>query len=257
VKNRIYFFTGTGNSLKVAKDIAATLADCEIVAICTGADIDVPDGYERIGFVFPVYFFGLPDMVADFLHRIKLSKESAKYLFAVATPGGVSGKPLAQAEKILADKGLHLDYGKKIRMNANYIIRYGSIGLFYKTAMQAYDKRIAAIIGDVKGMITNNIEKHSKRIEDIYLDSIRNIHDTDAGYHTSDACVSCGVCVKVCPAKNITLEDGRPVFHHQCESCVACIQYCPKKAINFENKTQKRKHYTHPDIRHSEIVKYY
>lgn len=33
MKNRIYFFTGTGNSLKVAKDIAKALPNCELVAI--------------------------------------------------------------------------------------------------------------------------------------------------------------------------------------------------------------------------------
>jgi len=257
MKNRIYFFTGTGNSLKVAKDIAEALVDSEIVAICKGVDIDAPEGYDRIGFVFPVYFYGLPDLVADFLNRIKLSKESAKYLFVIATPGGMSGKPIIQAERILAAKGLHLNYGKKIRMNANYIIRYGSINLFYRTAMKAYKKRITMIIGDIKNMKNNSIEKYSKRIESIYLDYIRNVHDTDTNYNTSDSCIACGICENICPAKNITLVNDRPVFHHQCESCVACIQYCPQKAINYGNKTQKRKRYTHPDIPHTEISKYY
>ncbi|MCL1995678.1 MAG: EFR1 family ferrodoxin [Defluviitaleaceae bacterium] len=255
MKNRIYFFTGTGNSLKVAKDIAASIDDCEIVAICKGASVDVPDEIERIGFVFPVYFFGLPNMVADFLRKINI--KSAKYLFAIATPGGVSGKPLAQAEMILSKKGVNLNYGKKIRMSANYIIRYGPIWIFNKTAMKWYDKRINSIIHDVKSMKSNKIEKHSKRIEATYEKYICNVHDTDKGFHTNADCVACGICVNVCPAKNIKLEEGLPVFNHRCESCVACIQYCPKKAINYENKTQKRKRYTHPDVKHSELSNYY
>ena len=32
-KNIIYVFTGTGNSLKVAKDIAVALSDCEIISM--------------------------------------------------------------------------------------------------------------------------------------------------------------------------------------------------------------------------------
>lgn len=257
MKNRIYFFTGTGNSLKVAKDIAGSLPDCEIVAICRGTRLDIPTGFDRIGFVFPVYFFGLPQMVVEFIRKANLSQKNAKYYFAVATPGGFSGKPVVQLQRLLTQKGIHLAYGKKIRMNANFIVRYGSIGLYYKTAMRSYDRHIQKIMQDVKAMRTNNIEKYSERIEKIYLDSIRDVHKTEEGYHTNDKCTSCGVCAGVCPAGNITLDHGRPTFHHRCESCMACIQFCPQKALNYKDKTQSRKHYTHPDIRAAEISRYY
>ena len=58
MKNRIYFFTGTGNSLKVAKEIAAGLGDCDVAAIQKNMDVTIPAGLERIGFVFPVYYWG-------------------------------------------------------------------------------------------------------------------------------------------------------------------------------------------------------
>ena len=255
--NRIYFFTGTGNSLKVAKDIANALGDCEIVAIYKGTDMKIPIGYRRIGFVFPVYYFGLPDMVANFIRQAELTKENAEYYFAVATPGGFSGKPIVQMARLLSEKDIHLDYGAKIRMNANYIVSYGSIGLYYVTAMKSYNKHIGKIIHDIKNTTTAEIEKYSKYYEKIYLDTICNVHNIDDGYHASDACTSCGICTKVCPANNITLQDGRPVFRHRCECCMACIQHCPNKALNYQEKTQKRKRYTHPDITYLEISKYY
>jgi ferredoxin len=177
--------------------------------------------------------------------------------YVIGVPGGISGKPIVQMDRLLSEKGFHLDYGIKIRMNANYIISYGSIGLYYVTAMKAYDKRIGKIILDIKNMKTNEIEKYSERIERIYLNSICNIHNMDDGYNINDSCTSCGICTSICPAGNITLNDGRPVFRHQCECCMACIQHCPQKAINYRDKTQKRKRYTHPDISHTEISKYY
>lgn len=256
MKNRIYFFTGTGNSLKVAKDIAASLPECEIVAIHKGVDLSVPTGYDRIGFVFPVYFFGLPDLVVNFIREATLSNATARYCFAVATPGGFSGKPLAQMQRLLSEKGVHLASGHKIRMNANFIVRYGSIGLYYKTAMSGYSKHIKAIIRDVSEMKTNEIEKYSERVEKVYLDSIRGVHETDAGYNINSVCTSCGICASVCPAGNIALDNGHPTFQHQCESCMACIQFCPQKALNYD-KTQKRKRYTHPDIKAGEIKHYY
>jgi ferredoxin len=119
------------------------------------------------------------------------------------------------------------------------------------------DKRIGKIIHAIKNTAAAEIEKYSERFEKIYSDAICKVHSMDEGYHASGACTSCGICTKICPANNIMLQDGRPVFHHQCECCMACIQHCPKKALNYREKTQKRKRYTHPDITYVEISKYY
>jgi flavodoxin len=58
MKTIIYYFTGTGNSLIVARKIAAVLGDCELIPFAsqrtTRADI-VPHA-ERVGIVCPVYF---------------------------------------------------------------------------------------------------------------------------------------------------------------------------------------------------------
>jgi hypothetical protein len=40
--NRIYFFTGTGNSLHIAEEIAKSLSDCEIIAIQKGTETEIP-----------------------------------------------------------------------------------------------------------------------------------------------------------------------------------------------------------------------
>ena len=90
-----------------------------------------------------------------------------------------------------------------------------------------------------------------------YEKFMAQIPASDSGYHVNDDCISCGICRKVCPAGNITIEDGKPVFHHQCKSCMACIQHCPKRAINYQEKTQKRRRYTHPDVDAQTIIRYY
>lgn len=83
MKNRIYFFTGTGNSLKVAKEIAAELPECELFAIKKDMDRTIPMGYERIGFVFPVYYWGLPAMVSNFIKNATFAEKCDTYFFAV------------------------------------------------------------------------------------------------------------------------------------------------------------------------------
>jgi ferredoxin len=75
----------------------------------------------------------------------------------------------------------------------------------------------------------------------------------DKDYTISEACTGCGICEKVCPAKNIELADNRPRFRHTCEQCVACIQFCPQKALNYKNVTQNRRRYTNPEIGWQEL----
>ncbi len=51
------------------------------------------------------------------------------------------------------------------------------------------------------------------------------------GYYITDACISCGKCVKICPQRAI--EKGKPCVIHQehCLHCGNCFESCPVKAI--------------------------
>ena len=51
---------------------------------------------------------------------------------------------------------------------------------------------------------------------------------------TSDACVSCGLCVKRCPVQAIA-EDCRTIAD-TCLSCFRCIRRCPKGAKNMDTE---------------------
>ena len=65
MKTIIYYFTGTGNSLAVAKMIAAVLGDCEIVPIASLQTTagDITPAADRVGIINPVYLPGLPVIV--------------------------------------------------------------------------------------------------------------------------------------------------------------------------------------------------
>jgi len=46
-----------------------------------------------------------------------------------------------------------------------------------------------------------------------------------------ETCTGCGICSNSCPAKNIILQDGRPVFEDRCHLCLGCIYRCPNKSL--------------------------
>ena len=47
-----------------------------------------------------------------------------------------------------------------------------------------------------------------------------------------DACIGCGKCAKICPAKAITMENKLPVIDRSaCIHCFCCQEFCPKGAM--------------------------
>ena len=62
-------------------------------------------------------------------------------------------------------------------------------------------------------------------------------------FYTTDKCVGCGKCVKLCPFNNIDIVDGRPVWGNSCEHCMACISNCPVEAIEYGEISLDQKRY--------------
>ena len=71
-----------------------------------------------VGFVFPVYSFGLPNIVARFLQSVQL--DSVRYLFTVASYAMVAGSVHHQARAVLRSRGYSLKAGWSIAMPNNY-----------------------------------------------------------------------------------------------------------------------------------------
>lgn len=70
------------------------------------------------------------------------------------------------------------------------------------------------------------------------------------------SCNGCGLCAKVCPARNITVEDGRAKHGKSCEFCLACANLCPQKAVRprMADKNPNAR-YRNPNISIDEIIR--
>lgn len=114
----IYYFSGTGNSHYVAEVLSKSLQD-------TMQSIESAQSIKQdkiIGIVTPVYFFGLPDIVKDFLERLSVSPKS--YFYLVVTYGGKPGNIGKEANSIMQKKGtgFYAMYG--VKMVDTYIPMY-------------------------------------------------------------------------------------------------------------------------------------
>ncbi|MBK1812039.1 EFR1 family ferrodoxin [Clostridium sp. YIM B02505] len=249
-KNIMFYFSGTGNSLKVAKDIAEAIEDCELISM--GKSYKLSDTYQRIGFVYPIYAGGMPGVVERFIKALDLSVNKDSFIFAVCTSGSGQAGGLTNISKILEGKGGKLSYGAPIRCFSNYVGLY-AMGDNVDSKAKAQSEATKLVVKDIQGFaIKPPIKKISMSI--LHGPFIKWLSKRDKAFNVSEACNSCATCSKVCPVENIKMEQGKPVFQHHCEQCMACIQWCPKKAINVKNKTQNRGRYHHPEVKLTDMI---
>lgn len=257
MKTVLCYFSGTGNSLSIAREIAAGLGDAELVHVAAALRGDMLAGAERIGLVFPVYMWGLPLIIARFAER--LSGLQGKYIFAVATMGGSAGLTLRQLDDILRKGGGHLACGFNLRMPSNYIPMHGAKPASVQAEMIAGAKlRVKEIVRRVSSGEDGYIEPGSlvSRLLSrmVYAMGSKRINGMDAKFFADSKCTSCGLCGEICPVGNIVLKDGRPSWLHHCEQCMACIQWCPVSAIQYGNATAGRARYRHPEVKASDLL---
>jgi flavodoxin len=90
MENTVYYFTGTGNSLAIAKNIGKVINNCNIVSIAKNiSNVNELQPKGIVGFVFPVFYCGIPKIVKAFLENINLSE--AYYVYVIAVYGADLG----------------------------------------------------------------------------------------------------------------------------------------------------------------------
>jgi len=259
VKTIIYYFTGTGNSLAAAKKIATALGDCKLVPIAslqkTSGDI-VPQA-ERVGIICPLYFSGLPLLVASCAAR--LDPAAVPYVFAVITHGGGGeSAALRQLDGILRKRqGRGLDAGFGVVMPGNYILMYESPkGKKQEEILAKADAEIAGITGPVSRCERRKLPSSlvSRVLYTLLYPWFKShVHTDDKKFSVTDKCTSCGICVAICPVNNIKMVDKKPVWKHHCELCCGCIHNCPVQAIQAGARTEKWLRYRNPEITVAEL----
>jgi len=248
---QLFYFTGTGNSLALARQIASKLGDTEIIAAGQALKNDAPIHGQRIGLIFPVYMYRVPHLMARLIKKIK----QAEYVFAVANNAGDAGRALAQTRKILKMNQLKLNAGIQIIMPSNYIPWGGAIPeKDQQDLFQQASKKIEALVEAVQ-LKKPFLDASFSFLKTYFLPGVlywlgyEFIAKQDRSFWATDQCTRCGICAKICPAGNITYPgQAKPQWNHRCEMCLACLQWCPTQAIEWGKKTAQKKRYQHPEI---------
>ena len=244
----ILYFTGTGNSLFAAKNLLSDgerLVNIAEAAKCDEYNYKLEDG-ESLGIVFPVYFYTVPAIVADFLK--KLCVDNVVYTYSVITCGGSISQAGAVLKGILKERNIELKYVLELLMPDNAMLFYNIPPADEgKERIDNATIRLAEIKQDI-------LNKKEVRIRDNTLISTsmglmyRACQGTKKYWVEKDKCTSCGLCEKNCPESVIKMQNGNPIWEKdRCSKCSACINRCPNYAIQYGKFTKNRNRYVIQD----------
>ncbi|GLL56154.1 hypothetical protein KUBF_38170 [Bacteroides finegoldii] len=234
-KRIVFYFTGTGNSLYIARQLAEE--NTELLSI---PQMVKQGKYEfeadEIGIVYPIYGHMPPNMVRRFIQKANLK---ADYLFAVLTYGNRKCNAVEIWDEVSRQAGKRFDYIGTIIMVDNWLPN------FDMNEQMKIDKHIPEnlqkITADINGgrhwhepVTEEERQQHQGFMQRSGLDpEVGFLIKSEKSFTVTDACIDCGICTYVCPRGNYELTSRGAKMSGDCEFCFACIQNCPQKAIQF------------------------
>ena len=245
----IFYFTGTGNSLYAAQKLAD--GGEEIVSIVEALrsktfHYTLKEG-EKLGFVFPVYFYTVSDPVLELVRH--LTVENAGFVYAVIPCGASIGAAGGFLKSELKKRGLELQ-----RLDA-LVVPDGALIFYDIDAPEKMEQQLAAATKELASIKQAVDRREGNRITGspvlgkVGLAAYHACMSTKAFYADSK-CIGCGKCASICPSGAIEMVDGRPAWtKKKCLKCCGCINRCPVSAIQYGKKTASRGRYVNPVLK--------
>lgn len=278
MRTAIYYFSGTGNSLYVAKQLKEHVDHSTlypIVAYLKCEDITIKE--EKLIVVFPIYALTIPIPVRLFLK--KLNTDNINYISLVATRLGLYFDDFKRVGKLLKKKNAKIDSQFIINMPSNDI-KVKDFKLLSPSELHEVNLQVEERIHLVSNTV-NNSEKFLRKDENFtvklpYGDLRDNlllkiiprlmtfskwIGGVNYFYVTAE-CNGCSLCEKICLSTKISIKDSQPMWDKKklCYMCYGCINFCPRHAIEIDSipgvKSFSRDNprYTNPNIQPKEII---
>ena len=255
--NSILYFSGTGNTYDLASKIAKE-GKIQLVNVSSLVEEEVIEiNCDKIGVAFPIYYGGIPNIMNKTISKMVFLNE--QYFFALATYGGMPANPFKLLQRKLKEKGASLGAGFLMNMPGNYLPMYGArrSSVQIKNFKKA-DKKIEEVAEIIISKKVLPYEKSPYIIDRPFANlsekRVEKLAALDVNFNVDNNCNNCGICLRICPVKNINIENGKIKWLGRCEQCMACIQHCPREALQYSNKTSKRKRYTNPNVEYLRVL---
>lgn len=259
-RTTIFFFSGTGNSQRVARWLGEAAARCgsqtsvEPIGNAEPNAAIADDPSQLVGLVMPTHAFTAPWAMIRFALRLPRRRAAA---FVIATraaarywpfpyaswvPGVAGTGPLLIA-LILALKGYRVRGTASVNMPSNWTALHPGMSPEVTARIIADARPQVAALGErlLTGgrcwLTRNNAWELLMGLALAYVSVLYLVVGRfylARSLFATNACTGCGVCAQSCPVGAIRMGGGkrrRPFWRYTCESCMRCMNFCPENAI--------------------------
>lgn len=247
----IFYFSGTGNSCHVARTLAIEFNELHVVEL-SGLNLIDPGNVrlshsiykdKRVIWVFPVYSWGVPPVVVDFIKSVTLCYAEKCQHYMVCTCGDDIGNAHKQWRQLIRRRGwVDIATYSVIMPNTYTLMKGFDVDSKEVENVKIFNskKRIKEIATKIKRAIVCDDVTRGRWAwfkSTIIYPYFKRFCMSPRPFHSTDACVSCGLCAAACPLENITMKDGRPTWGDRCALCLRCYHQCPSNAVAYGKAT--------------------
>lgn len=246
----IITFSGTGNSLLVARQLqkrlggSIVLLEGDMLLHPEKQLLEVAPG-ENVVWVFPVYSWGMPQVVEAFIRLVRFKGAHEARHFLVVTCGDDIGYTDNCWRSLIGRRGWSPRGSFSVTMPNTYVCLKGFDVDAPDVAQRKLDDmptRVESIAEAIaRGFSGDDVVRGSWAWLKTYV--VRPLFllflSSPKPFRCDAAkCSSCGLCASSCPMENITMHQGHPVWGSRCALCLRCYHICPTGAVEYGTATE-------------------
>ena len=252
----IFCFSGTGNSRYVAQVLACHWNDrVEMIGpvLTDSHPVFTLQPEEKVVWVFPVYSWGVPPVVVEFMRKVTLDVVNGCHHYMACTCGDDVGLAHRQWRRIVRGRGWSLRGTFSVQMPNTYTLMKGfdvDSPDVVKDKLAVLPSRLDEVIGSIgRGFGGDDVVTGSwawVKSRRVYPYFVRFCM-SPRPFHATGDCIGCGKCVRECPFSNVTMDScSHPRWGSRCALCLRCYHICPQGAVQYGKSTAGKGQYICP-----------
>ena len=243
----VFYFSGTGNT-KYIGELFARRMQAACYSIEENVDFSaLIECSDTVCICYPIYGSRVPRIMREFV--IKLSRElSNKRMIILCTQFLFSGDG-ARSLIDLLDPLQEVIYAEHITM-PNNISNFPPLPVADNWTQAQYCKRAERKMRRICDNIENGaVKKRGFHAGSRLLGLLQAVHQprmerrATKDVRINENCSRCGLCAKICPMENLTMERVGVEQKGDCTLCYRCVNRCPKQAITVFVHSKVKKQY--------------
>lgn len=245
----VLFFSATGNTEFIARQLALKLGDDCLNLLDRVKRGDHTPLHSDKPFIIcaPVYVCEMPRFLAKYLKQQTFT--GSREVYFIFTSGGYAGISGQLAKAMVRKKKMKYLGHAEFKMPRNYVAN----DHYPMLPAEQVQERILNSCRHLEEVVADIQAGRKLKARHVWLfETIITLpfnpvwsrlkYKTD-DFYTTDACVGCGKCERLCPLNNISLKERKPVWGQECTHCMACIANCPTEAIEYGTISQTKEKY--------------